>query len=309
MALKIDEAIAKIAADNHGIFALHHLDDLEVTREFRHQRLACGRWEAVHDSAYRIAGAPRTWRSDLLAGCWAGGTRTIASHRSAAALWELPSARRDVVELTCPRWRRARHDDLIVHETTILAAEDHTVVDGIPCTSAERTLFDLARRTSPVMLDANIDAALRRDLVTLDHLVAVVERLATKGRPGAARFRAVIAERRGAGAAPAESVPERLLAAALLRHGLPAPTLQYEVRAPSGEFVARVDLAYPEWRILIEYDSFEHHVGKLALVRDGVRRNALQELGFTVLTATAFDVRDSARRLAASIRRLRERTA
>lgn len=304
-----DVRVARLATKHHGIVSLRQVHELGGTSETTKRRIASGRWDSVHEGVYRITGAPVTWRSFVLAACWAGGTRALASHTSAAALWQLPSGRTDVVELTCPRWQRARHDGLTVHETKLLVDEhDRATVDNIPCTSPERSLFDLARRTSPVMLDANIDAALRRGLVTLDGLASTVDRLATKGRPGGRRFRAAVAERVGGGAT-AESVPERFLAAALVRHGLPRPTLQYEVRTPSGEFAARVDLAYPDSRILIEYDSFEHHVGKLAFVRDGARRNALQELGYTVLTATAVDVRDGARSLASSVRHVRERAA
>jgi hypothetical protein len=104
-----------------------------------------------------------------------------------------------------------------------------------------------------------------------------------------------------------ESAPERLLAAALAARGLGAPTLQYTVRDLAGAFVARVDLAYPADRILIEYESFEHHTGKHALLRDSARRNALIELGYAVLSATAADLRDQGTELAASVRAIRRR--
>jgi very-short-patch-repair endonuclease len=308
MEADFDAQIARLATAQHGIVSLEHVHQLDATTDLVKKRIASGRWLPVHEGVYRIAGAPVTWRSRVLAACWAGGNRAVASHSSAAQLWDLPSGRTDIVEVTCPRWRRARHDALAVHETTLIEECDRGSVENIPSTSPERTLFDLARRTSYVMLDANIDAALRRGLVTLDGLATTVERLATKGRPGGRRFRSAVVERLGAPAA-AESVPERLLADALVRHGLPVPHVQYGVRTPQGRFVARVDLAYPEWRILIEYDSYQEHVGKLALVRDGARRNALQELGFNVLTATAVDLRDQARRLATSVRRLRDLAA
>jgi hypothetical protein len=303
-----DGQIARLAAVQHGIISLRQVRELDPTTEAVKSRIASGRWLSPHEGVYRIAGAPVTWRSRVLAACWAGGTRAVASHTTAAALWDLPAGRTDIVEVTCPRWRRARHEGLLVHETTLIEERDRTTIESIRTTSPERTLFDLARRTRPVMLDANIDVALRLGLVTLDVLALTVERLATKGRPGGSRFRAAIASRVGGVASP-ESVPERLLADALVLQGLPAPTLQYEVLTSSGQFVARVDLAYPDWRILIEYDSYQEHVGKLALVRDSARRNALQELGFVVLTATAVDVRDRARRLATSVRRLRERAS
>jgi very-short-patch-repair endonuclease len=249
-----------------------------------------------------MAGSPVTWRSELLAACWAGGTRALASHRSAAALLSLPAARTGVAELICPRWKRARHDGLLVHESLVIDDLDRSEVDGIPCTSVARTLFDLARTLSPVMLDANIDAALRRELVSVEELRNTSGRLATKGRPGGRRFRTAVEARSIASAIP-ESVPERLLADLLVRRGLPAPSHQCVIQTDDGEFVARVDLAYPDARLVIEYDSIEHHTGTAAHFRDAARRNAISDLDYTVLVATAADLHDSAARLAASVRR------
>ncbi len=303
-----DESLARVAADHHGIFATHQLDKLKFSEDARHVRIATHRWDVLYDGVYRIAGAPPTWHGDLLAACWAGGTRSLASHRSAEGLWNLPSSRTDLIEVTCPRWRRTRHRGLVVHESTAIDDADRTVVEGIPCTSAARTLFDLARMLSPVMLDANIDNALRRELVSFSDLVSLVDRLSTKGRPGGRRFREVVGARVDGGSVP-DSVPERLLADFLVKQGLEAPVLQFEVRDEAGRVVARVDLAYPDHRLAIEYDSFDHHLGKIALVRDSARRNLLTDLGFTVLTATAADIRDHGRRLASAIRSVRSRAA
>src|SRR4051794_13453117 len=108
----MDKDLARIAERHHGVFAAHHLDALGFTREARSTRIETGRWVGVHDGVFRMAGSPITWRSDLVAACWAGGVRAVASHRSAAAVRSLPSGRTDIVELTCPRWQRARHAGL-----------------------------------------------------------------------------------------------------------------------------------------------------------------------------------------------------
>jgi very-short-patch-repair endonuclease len=303
-----DDTLAELAATQHGIFAVSHLVDLEYSSDARHGRLSAGRWDLLYDGVYRMGGAPRTWRGDLLAGCWAAGTRALASCRSAAELWGLPSGRTDMIEITCPRWNRTRHGELVVHESMAIDDEDHAEVDGIPCTSVARTLFDLARTLSPAMLDANIDNAIRRELVTLDELRTTSARLATKGRPGGRRFRQVI-EARSQGSALPESVPERLLADMLVRQGLPAPQHQFVIRDAAGGFVARVDLAYPEWAVVIEYDSVEHHTGTPAHIRDSARRNAIGDLGYAVLTATSADLKDRAARIAKSIRQRRSHAA
>ena len=41
----------------------------------------------------------------------------------------------------------------------------------------------------------------------------------------------------------------------------------------------------------MEYDSYQHHVGKDALVHDSRRRNAIAAIGWLALVATAEDVR------------------
>src|SRR3954470_3166880 len=103
----VETALQRIAESHHGLFATHHLDQLNVSRGVRVARLEAGRWRLVHDGVFRMAGSPITWRSRLMAACWAGGTRALASHRSAGALWSLPSGRTDIIELICPRSRRA----------------------------------------------------------------------------------------------------------------------------------------------------------------------------------------------------------
>jgi very-short-patch-repair endonuclease len=208
----------------------------------------------------------------------------------------------------CPRWRRARHDGLVVHESLVIEDVYRAEDDGIPCTSVARTLFDLARTLSPVMLDANIDNALRRELVTLEELRSTSARLATKGRPGGRRFRQVVEARSEVAALP-ESVPERLLADMLIRQGLPAPQHQVVIQDRSGGFVARVDLAYPDWMVVIEYDSVEHHTGTRAHIRDRERRDAIGDLGYAVLTATPADLKDRGERIARSIRHRRSDAA
>jgi very-short-patch-repair endonuclease len=236
----------------------------------------------------------------LLAACWAGGDRAVASHRAAAALWRLPGGDDGVIEVTCPRWRRSRHDGLVVHESTRLDEVDVTEVDRIPCTSLERTIFDMCGTGGAALADLLLDSALRRRLTTLPRLIATRDRLAKRGRRGAAGFRSAV-DSRDPSMAPAESEPERMLARFLVKNGLPTPVHQFVVRDRDHCFVARVDLAYPDAGVVIEYDSAEYHVGKVALERDSARRNAMVSLGIFVVTATSADLRDRARALSAQI--------
>jgi hypothetical protein len=301
-----DRAVAAFARRQHGLVTLAQLGELGVTRRQRQWRLNAGRWASPYTGVYRIEGLPQSWRSDLLAACLAGDA--VASHRSAAALWDLPGARRDLVEIITPRWERAQHRGLVVHESILLDPNDKTTLDLIPTTTLERTIFDLCATASDVLVDMALDRAIGRQLTEHARLAAAESRLATRGRPGAARFHRVMA-RRTEGAASPESAPERQLAYALVGQGLPEPEVQFVVRDSDGQLVARCDLAYPQWRIVIEYDSVQEHTGRAALLRDSARRNAISALGFTTVTATVDDVKNKATRLASVIRRIRDLAA
>ncbi len=58
-----------------------------------------------------FAGSSRSWEQAVLAAVLSGGTGAVASHRTAAAVWELPGFPRSSatpIEITVPRGRRPR---------------------------------------------------------------------------------------------------------------------------------------------------------------------------------------------------------
>jgi hypothetical protein len=268
-------------------------------RQIKHRK-STGRWQPAFLGAYHLAGAPPSWLGDLLAACWAGGFRAVASHRSAAALWNLAGGRRSMQEITCPRWRRARHDGLVVHESKAFDPVDATVIEGIPVTTPERTLLDLGAVCHESVIEMALDAAEKRELVTLDSVRATVKRLGRSGRNGVGTLRRLL-DARSLGRKPTESEMETLLVQVLRRNGLPEPVTQYEIRS-AGRFVARVDAAYPEWRIAIEYDSYEYHAGRKAHDKDNTRRNKIAGAGWLPVAATAEDLRAGGSVLCAAIR-------
>jgi hypothetical protein len=83
---------------------------------------------------------------------------------------------------------------------------------------------------------------------------------------------------------------------------------QYEIRH-RGVFVARVDAAYPQWRIAVEYESDAHHSGRLASERDNDRRLQIIAAGWLPVEATLPDVRNGGTRLSAALRAVRAKAA
>jgi hypothetical protein len=166
--LDADGVLARHAAEHHGVFRGAHARMAGLSERQIVDRISDGRWDQIHRDVYRISGAPITWEATLLAACWAGGDRAVASHRSAAAIHLLPGGRRDLSEIMCPRWRRARHEALITHETKVLSRIDVEVVRGIAVTTPMRTLFDLGGVCRRGMVELALENALRRGLVDPD---------------------------------------------------------------------------------------------------------------------------------------------
>lgn len=97
----------------------------------------------------------------------------------------------------------------------------------------------------------------------------------------------------------AESPRESLLRLLIIR-ALPEPTLQHRVFDAAGEFVARLDLSWPELKLAVEYDG-EHHAEPEQRARDAARLERLRALGWHVITVTKHDLEDGGARILRAI--------
>jgi very-short-patch-repair endonuclease len=247
-------------------------------------------WSLIHDGAYRMAGAPITWHSNLRAAVFAAGAGAAISHRAAAAMYELPGGRNDLVELTCVRWKRTIHSGIVVHESRRLEKRDIGHVDGIPVTTPERVILDIASYfPSANYLEMVIQAARRKRLITYASTQEMFDRHTRRGLKGVRALREVL-ERWDPESRPTESEMETLLVRTLRENGLPEPVVQFEVTDAAGRLVARVDAAYPDARIAIEYDSKQEHSDEFQIARNDKRRNALQTNRYWVLSARHRDL-------------------
>jgi len=279
-----------LSEQHHGLVSLVKARDAGMNYEQVRHRIARGEWERLYEEVYLVVGVPRSWKTLLLAACWAGGPEAVASHGSAAALWDLAGGRVDQVEITCPRWRRAKEVGLVVHESKALDPADCRVVDNIPVTSPELTLLMLGAVCSPLVVEMALDTALRRNLLTYESTRELLHRIGRRGRNGAGVLRTVLAER-----VPERAIPESPMETRLLwllrRLGFPEPVPQYEVRH-RGEFYGRLDAAYPVQRVGVEFQSIEHHTGKVAILRDNDRIKRFQAIEWEIVPVTVEDFRN-----------------
>jgi very-short-patch-repair endonuclease len=183
-----------------------------------------------------------------------------------------------------------RNRKLVVHQTTELLPADRTAIGPIAITSPARTLIDIAACVDATALELAAEDAFRRGLTSPKQLESRLDTLGGPGRRGCAQLRKLLRTRD----VDTESRWEVRLEQALVRAGLPWPRRQYEIRA-AGRFVARVDLAYPSYRVAVEYDGLRWHTGRAQMDRNAARDLALLTVGWRVVHVTKATIPDARR--------------
>ncbi|UOY03835.1 endonuclease domain-containing protein [Blastococcus sp. PRF04-17] len=213
----------------------------------------------------------------------------VLGGRSAAAWYDAPFAgpQESVLVVVPPEsaWRGPR--GIRVHRTGVGPAEVVTIDDArehVRLTSPLRTAWEVATQesipTAVALLDAMTHAG-HVDARSLDRLGR-----ARRGAWGARRFATVTSLVDGR----SQSRPESLVRVACVRAGLPVPVPQHVVM-DGDVFLGRVDLAWPDARLIVEYEG-AHHFEELQIQQDDRRYARLVAAGWRVIRLSAADLRD-----------------
>ncbi|WP_136051445.1 hypothetical protein [Microbacterium sp. K36] len=231
--------------------------------------------------------------------------------RTALRLWGLPAS---------VRWSPGEPLDVAVHTGTspprtigvrgrriAPGRADTWHIHGVPTVDPVSALFLCAREFASVPMVVALDALLTSSDVypglRTGRPVATIEsidrQLTRWGRfPGCGRIRDALPLAR-----PGVESPKETEARLLLRSfDLPEPAIQHVVSV-DGRFLARVDLAYPECRIAIEYEGDGHRTDRDQWRIDIRRQRDLEDRGWLVIRVTELDLRDGGGALAARVRR------
>jgi len=185
------------------------------------------------------------------------------------------------VHVGFPKGKRIRkRPGLAVCQET-LDPSDITEIDGVRITTAVRTAFDCLRWLRGVEGIVVADALTHAGLVSVSQLATY---FASKRRLRNLR----IGERLLELIEPlTESPMETRLRMLLINGGLPRPQPQHEVRDHSDCFVGRLDFAYADVRLGVEYDGADHWKQRR---EDDRRRAAIRACDWEVCVFSADDI-------------------
>jgi very-short-patch-repair endonuclease len=164
--------------------------------------------------------------------------------------------------------------------------------------------MDLAAVLSLTQLGRAVDRFAARGLASFEQMSQVLDELGRKGKPGVVRLRRALEPRLGSTTSPESDLESRLLEV-IRMSGLPEPNVQH--RPPWLKHVnGRVDLAYPDAKVVIEGDSREWHGDEYTFQADRERDNLAQLAGWRILRFTWKDITRRPEYVILSIRRVLE---
>ncbi len=234
-----------------------------------------GRLHRVHRGVYAVGHRRLTWEGHCLAVVLAHEP-AIASHTSAAWLWELLNSRPTAYEMTAAHHRRSTPG--IRFHAGLLRDVDIAEHRGIPVTSVPRTLLDLAgRHRQATPIDRLLHRAAELELLDRRAVEALLAR--TMGHPGYPRLRQALRIYQPRVRVTRSDLERRFLAL-LEAAGLATPATNFNVGA------YEIDCYWRAERFGVELDVFTTHSSPLAFERDRERVDDLLAIGVEIIRVT-----------------------
>jgi very-short-patch-repair endonuclease/predicted transcriptional regulator of viral defense system len=279
--------LLRLAAKQFGVFWRDQAISAGITKRVIDGRVRSGEWVRILPRVYRLASAPETWEQLLMAAVlWAG--ECVVSHRSAARLHRLEGVESDLVEITTTRVLRSAHPNIAIHRYNDLEPRDLAWVGVFRTTTPTRTLIDLGSVCDEATVEHALEDALRRRLTTVPRLERRLAVLRRSGRRGVLILEKILRVR--GLQPPTASGMETRLARLLRKGGIPQPQRQCVV-TNDGKFIGRVDFAYPERKLAIEFDSAQFHEAETDRPNDCLRANDLMLIGWRTVHVTWYDLK------------------
>lgn len=234
------------------------------------RRVERGLLHCVHRGVYAVGHPQLSLRGRWLAAVLACGPGAVLSHRSAAALWDLATVPASRIEVSVAR--RVRGPARVVLHLSRALEADSASQAGIPVTTPNRTLVDLAAVVTARRLRRAVERAERLQLLD----VAAIERLCTGGRHGTGMLRSILSQY-DQSIVWTRSELERSFLELGASAGLPVPLVNVQVAG------WEVDMLWCEERLVVELDGYAYHRTRAAFERDRRRDADLQLAGYRVL--------------------------
>jgi hypothetical protein len=283
----MDSHLRALAARQADVVAVWQLRQLGWSKDkVAHYARSRG-WRRIHPGVYALNASPLS-RVQLWFAATLTAPGTVLSHGSAGACFGFYRFERPYEVVTRPgQGGRRRQGGILVFRSQQLEGEV-TLHDGIPVTTAERVLADLA----PGLTDKRLGRAFR-EAIRLKTTTAKKIRACSEGRRGTALLRDLATRYASIPYHRTRSNPEGRALEVLHDAGIEPPKVNIKI---AGE---EADLVWLKRKLIVEIDGPQYHQFR---AEDARKEAAWRKAGFTVRRIPSDAVFDAPDRLLARCR-------
>lgn len=291
--------MASVAGQQHGIVSRDQLREAGLTEAAIRQGATAGRIYPLFRSTFAVGHPCLSRHCRLLAAVLACGEGSVVSHGTAAALLGLWPFWPADVEVIAPVEAGRRIRGIRRRFVPAPPPEQVTLKAGVPCTTASRTIVDVARLAGPKLLGDTIEQAAVLGLLNVPEIDGI---LLEGRRHGEKKLnRALEPWRRYSPRVRVRSRMEAKMLPLLTHHALPIPECNQKLRIGNETF--EVDFLWRKQRVIVETDGGRFHANPRAQARDAHRNRVLARAGYRVPRIGWDELRDEPDRTIDEIRR------
>lgn len=166
----------EIAEGQAGYFAAYQARSVGFSWERLSANAKTGRFQSVAHGIYRLSQFPGSKHEDLFVACLRTGPDSVISHESALSVYDLSDVLPGEIHVIIPRTGSRRRDGIRLH-TNRLKEDEITTREGLPITTVERTIADVAfSGLGEDQVQEAIRDAIQRGLTTRQKLMNMADR-------------------------------------------------------------------------------------------------------------------------------------
>jgi very-short-patch-repair endonuclease len=286
-----------VAAEQGGVIRREQAIEAGLSRHQIDSRLKSSKWAAVSKGGYRLIAL--NGGLEIARAAAAVLPSAVVSHFSAAQVHMMSFVPIDRASVTVKSHTTHRFPGAEIFRCIDMRQQHIEDWRGLPVTTIERTVVDLASAVSLRHLAVIVDELLASRRTTLDALDGVLGDVAKKGKPGVRAMRSILEGR--SGGRQRQTKLEALGARILRSAEFPRFEVEYPLPWDSDR---RYDVAFVAAQLAIEWDSFRWHSQERMFRSDRERDRDAMEHGWIVLRFTWQDVTETPEKVESSVRRL-----
>jgi hypothetical protein len=273
----------------NGLHGAHRRSDLVSTvgRYLVETALAEGRLISFHKRVLVNRDQATQLRTRAAAALLLAGDRAVLTRHTAARMYGCTAADFEPIDVLVPYVRRiSRLPEIAVHNG-VFTEDDITEIDGLRVLAPELVLADLLCRARRPTALACADQLLGRlpEARRAGFRDAIERAISARDDIRGTRQARVLL---GLATGLPESPFESHMMLMFYDRELPVPVAQHPITTIDGRTLYRLDFAWPEYRVAVEYDGYAAHAERKD--RDRRRDQDLAGRGWLVIRATIDDL-------------------